>query len=69
MIKVPEGYLKLDSLPEDPEGLEAYAFVTQSCSAFVSFRPMASHEAAMPVDNPQAVVDGIHACLEETRAW
>ncbi len=58
-IKLPERYKLLDPDPEDPPFMKAYGWQTSGALCFVKSLPFGT-KYAMPYDDPQAVIDGIH---------
>ena len=64
MMTMLEGFLKLNRLPDDPEGLVCYAKETDGASIFLKVQPIAV-EDTMPVGDPQSVIDGIHDVLAD----
>lgn len=61
-INLPNDYVKIDTLPEDPKDSETYAVQTNSFSAYIMTFPI-SNERAMPFDNTEAIIQGIHKAL------
>ena len=63
-VSVPDYFQQVDSTPEDPE--ESIPLMAQSESAvcLVALQPL-SPEDAMPFDNSESVIEGIHECLDE----
>lgn len=63
-VSVPDYFQQVDSTPEDPE--ESIPLMAQSESAvcLVVLQPL-SPEDAMPFDNSESVIEGIHECLDE----
>lgn len=61
-LLVPAAYQQVNSMPEDPVGSVPLMTDTDFSTAFVMLYPMPA-EYAMPYDNPQDVIDGIHEAL------
>ena len=64
MIKMPEYYEIGNNMPGDPEGSTVYLTRTNRAEVMALVYPI-PEEHAMPFDNPQAVIDGIHNALAE----
>lgn len=64
MISVPGYFQQVDSMPEDPEGSIPLMAQSDNAVCLVVLQPL-SPEDAMPFDNPQIVIDGIHECMNE----
>ena len=62
MPKMPGRYQKLNSMPDDPPYSCAYGYETNEAECFVMVYPI-SLVQAMPFDQPESVIDGIHAAL------
>ncbi|MCR5566489.1 MAG: hypothetical protein K6F61_06525 [Clostridiales bacterium] len=65
-VVMPAGFLKMNSMPDDPPHSSAYGFETPDTGAFAMVFPMPA-EQAMPYENPQSVIDGIHRALGENQ--
>lgn len=63
-VSVPDYFQQVDSTPEDPEGSIALMAQSDNAICLVVLQTLSS-EDAMPFDNPQSVIDGIHECLGE----
>ncbi len=66
-IVIPTDYIKLDTLPEDPEETLAYARVSDMSQCFVRVFPIDSNRAMDYEDEP-SLVNGIHGALVDTQA-
>lgn len=67
IITMPDGYKQIQTLPEDPAGTVAYGFATPYSQNIITAFPFPSEEA-MPFDNAQRVINGIHHSLAENQA-
>ena len=65
-LHIPEWFQKLKSMPNDPPNSVAYGYETPDAQCFTMSIPIPT-ERAMPFDNPQAVIDGIHHALSESQ--
>lgn len=63
-ISVPEYFQQVDSMSEDPEGSIPLMAQSDNAVCLVVLQPSPPEEA-MPFDNPQIVIDGIHECMNE----
>lgn len=63
-VLVPSYYQQVESMPEDPEGSIPLMAQSDNAVCFVMLQEIARDEA-MPFDDPQSVIDGIHECLRE----
>ena len=61
-IRVPIGFSKLNSLPEDPANSASYGKGTNSANCFMMIYPI-DKKIAMPYGNEKEVIDGIHGAL------
>lgn len=57
-----ESYTKVKSLPDDPKDSVPFCSQNENAECFVMIYPI-SIERAMPFDNCQSVIEGIHNCL------
>ena len=62
MLTVPQSFTKLKTLPEYPVNSVAYGKKTQSSMCFFMMYPI-DRQNAMPYENEQKVIDGIHGAL------
>ncbi len=65
-VVMPARFLKMNSMPEDPPYSNAYGFETPDTGAFAMIYPIPP-DNAMPYDNPQSVIVGIHRALGENQ--
>lgn len=63
-ISVPGYFQQVDSMPEDPEGSISLMAQSDNAVCLVVLQPL-TPEDAMPFDNPQIVIDGIHECISD----
>lgn len=63
-LSIPDYFQQVDSMPEDPEGSTSLMAQSDHALCLVVLQPL-SPEDAMPFDNPQIVIDGIHECMSE----
>ena len=63
-MMMPERYELLKPLPEDPPYTRAFGYQTSGALCYVMTRPIPAAQA-MPYDDPQSVIDGIHAVLAD----
>lgn len=63
-MKMPDGFEKVDSMPEDPPDSMSYMRQSEGALAFVLAYPVSLDEA-MPFDSPRSIIDGIHNSLGE----
>ena len=66
MIRIPERYQKVKSLPEDPENSSAYAYQNEGAGCFLLSFPIPK-ESAMPYGQPEEAVKGIHEALGDNQ--
>ena len=59
VVHIPDYYQQVDTLPEDPVDSQAFAVETESAQCLVMAYPI-SQDRAMPYDNVEKVIDGIH---------
>ena len=64
---VPEGYQKLRSLPEDPEGSITYGKQTEGSVCVFTIFPI-NREDAMDFDDKEEIIAGIHKALAGNQA-
>lgn len=64
MLKMPDYYVRVDSMPEDPAHSVPMCAKTSSAGIFVIYYPIDPNQA-MPFGNAQAVIDGIHQALSD----
>ena len=62
LVNLPDRYLKVKSLPDDPPYSVAYGYENDGSGCFIMTYPIPA-DRAMPYENSQEVVDGIHASL------
>lgn len=67
VLTMPEGYLKLNNMPDDPEGSVSYGMKTSSCGSFIQAFPIGMNRA-MDFRNAQPTIDSIHKTLSDTQA-
>ena len=65
-VAMPSWFRKMNPMPEDPPNSEVYGYETSGAGCFVMCRPIPP-EHAMPYDDPQAVIDGIHRELGDNQ--
>lgn len=58
-VPVPGCYQRVRSMPDDPQGAVPLATESDASTAFVLLYPIPP-EHAMPYDDPEAVIEGIH---------
>ena len=63
-MSIPDGFTQMPSGPQDPEYSSVYMKQGESWSGLVAVFPINAADA-MPFENPQAVIDGIHSALGE----
>lgn len=63
-IVLPKEFIKVNSMPDDPENSSAYVKQTSNSINFIMVYPI-SKEASMPFDNEKTVITGIHGALGE----
>ena len=63
-VCVPDYYQRLETMPEDPPCSVALGTRMDMGTAFVICYPM-SASCAMPYDDPQSIIDGIHGALAD----
>lgn len=63
-ISIPDYFQQVDSIPGDPEGSISLMAQSDNAVCLVMLQPV-SAEDAMPFDDPQIVIDGIHECMSE----
>lgn len=61
---LPEEYLQLNSLPEDPPGSRTFIKETPGSLCYVQVAPLV-RAGWMPFDNPRHIIDGIHHALDD----
>ncbi|HHT21176.1 MAG TPA: hypothetical protein GXZ74_07050 [Tissierellia bacterium] len=66
MINIPDYYTKVDSMPEDPENSIPYCTRSSQAEVFAMVYPI-ELEQAMPFDDVQKLIDGIHAQLGDNQ--
>ena len=66
IVKIPDCYQKVESLPEDPQNSTTCMFQSPNALCMVQIFPI-PEEAAMPYLDKQAVIDGIHRCLADNQ--
>lgn len=66
-ILIPDGWQKLNALPDDPDNLVAFGIERENTAALVRFYPLDENDSWMPFDHPQDVIDGIHSTLNESQ--
>ena len=64
VVVMPPRYERLKPAPEDPPYIRSYGYQSSNALCYVIFQPIPT-EGAMPYGDPQSVIDGIHAVLEE----
>ena len=64
---IDDSWQKLNTMPDDPPGTQAYGTATENSECFVLAFPLDIGQT-MPFDNPQAVIDGIHSALADDQA-
>lgn len=64
IIKIPDYYRKVDSLPDDPQDSTTVALRSSNAMCLVQFFPI-SESQVMPYKDKQAVIDGIHNSLAD----
>ena len=64
LVSIPDRYLKMNSLPDDPSCSCAYGYETDEAECFMMMCPIPLDQA-MPFDLPEAVVESIHEALGE----
>ncbi len=64
---LPEGYQQVQSLPEDPEGSVSFGKQTESAICLVTLYQIPP-EQAMPFNDKDEVINGIHRALAENQA-
>lgn len=63
-LNLPDVYLKMNTMPEDPEYSAAYGFESENAQNFFMVFPVPG-DRSMPYSKPQAVIDGIHHALAD----
>ena len=66
-VVIPNGFVRIETLPEDPEGTLAYGMLTEMSQSFVRVYPIES-EKSMDYDDEVSLVNGIHRTLADTQA-
>ena len=61
-LALPDGYLPMRPMPDDPPHSLPLGMETAGATCFLMAMPIPS-EQAMPYDDPQDVIDGIHGAL------
>jgi hypothetical protein len=64
IIKIPDYYQKVDSLPDDPQDSTTVAMQSSNAICLVQFFPISENQV-MPYKDKQAVIDGIHNSLAD----
>lgn len=64
IVKIPDYYQKVGSLPEDPQDSTTCMFQSANALCMVQIFPI-PEEQAMPYMDKQAVIDGIHRSLAD----
>lgn len=64
IVKIPDYYQKVKSLPDDPQDSTTFAFQSENALCMVQLFPIREDEA-MPYKDKQAVIDGIHSSLAD----
>ena len=64
MLKMPDYYVQVDAMPEDPENSVPMCAQSNSANIFTIAYPIDVMQA-MPFENPQLVIDGIHEALSD----
>ena len=59
-----ENYEQVKSLPDDPKDSIPLMASTENADCLVMLYPI-SEEQAMPFDEPESVIEGIHGCLDD----
>ena len=62
VINLPDAFIKLKSMEDDPPFSAAYGYENEASQVFTMLFPI-QWQNAMPYDCKQAVVDGIHQAL------
>lgn len=63
-IIIPTEFMKMNSMPEDPVNSLCYGKETSLSTGFLIMYPIDVH-LAMPFDNIETVINGIHSTLDE----
>ena len=63
-LSIPEGYLPMQPMPDDPPGSLPLGMEVPSATCFLMVFPL-PHEQAMPYDDPDEVIEGIHCSLAQ----
>ncbi len=63
-LSIPTCYQQIDLMPEDPEGSIPLMAQSDNAVCFVMLQEIDQQEA-MPFDDPQSVIEGIHECLSD----
>lgn len=63
-LSIPEGYLPMQPMPDDPPGSLPLGMEGPSAMCFLMVFPI-PHEQAMPYDDPDEVIEGIHCSLAQ----
>ena len=66
-IAISETWETADSLPEDPPGTKSFCKVTENSKCVIIAYPISTQDI-MPIDNPQAVINGIREVLGDNQA-
>jgi len=61
---IPDKFRKMDSMPEDPKDSVAYGMANSGTQSFVLIYPLPLSEA-MPLTEPQIIIDSIHQFMNE----
>ena len=67
ILTMPEGYHKLNNMPDDPKGAVSYGMKTSLCASFIQAFPIGINRA-MDFKDTQQTIDGIHKTLSDTQA-
>lgn len=64
VVNIPDGYNRMNSMPDDPPNSAAFGKETKGSMNFLMVYPITA-DSAMPFQNPQAVIEGIHRALDK----
>lgn len=61
-FRLPDGYSRMNSMPDDPADSSAFGMQTPGCACFLMLYPV-QPESAMPFEDVRPLIDGIHGSL------
>jgi hypothetical protein len=67
LLSLPDNFIVLEKMPDDPCGCISYGMTTESCGAFIQVFPFRERKA-IPFDDNVTIINGIHHSLKNEQA-